>query len=210
MGLNHGQDRQATAANIARRALRHGWLPTLICIVALLAAAGGEAATALLRYERALLQDGEYWRLISGHFVHLGWAHLVLNVTALLLVWLLVGNRLSGSSWLLSCALIIATIDAGFWWLDTGLDWYVGFSGVLHGMLLAGLLGNWQPASGEAWILLAVLVAKLLYEQFAGPLPGSVSSAGGPVVVNAHLYGAVGGLLAAALVKIRVARRPSI
>ena len=116
MGLNHGQDRQATAANIARRALRHGWLPTLICIVALLAAAGGEAATALLRYERALLQDGENWRLISGHFVHLGWAHLVLNVTALLLVWLLVGNRLSGSSWLLSCALIIATIDAGFCW----------------------------------------------------------------------------------------------
>jgi len=34
----------------------------------------------VLRYERAAIAGGEVWRLVSCHFVHLGWAHCLLNV----------------------------------------------------------------------------------------------------------------------------------
>ena len=38
------------------------------------------------------IAEGEYWRLLSGHFAHLGYPHLALNLAGLLLVWLLVGR----------------------------------------------------------------------------------------------------------------------
>lgn len=204
------EDRDAEVAGPVPAWLGHWWLPLLICIVAFLAEAGGETARFALRYERMAIGEGEYWRLLTGHFVHLGWSHLLMNMLALLLIWLLVGDRLNGRAWLLALPVIIVTIDAGFWWLDTPLAWYVGFSGALHGMLLAGLVVDWRRPGGETWLLGAMLLAKLSYEQLVGPLPGSAASAGGDVVVNAHLYGAVGGLLAVAASKIRVVRSRSI
>ncbi len=37
---------------------------------------------------RDAVAEGEYWRLLTGNLVHLGWRHLALNVGALLLgIW---------------------------------------------------------------------------------------------------------------------------
>ena len=51
----------------------------------------------------------------------------------------------------------------------------------------------------EAIILAAFVIAKIAWEQFAGPMPGSEATTGGKVIVEAHLYGAFGGLLAGLL-----------
>jgi membrane associated rhomboid family serine protease len=40
-----------------------------------------------------------------------------------------------------------------------------------------------------------LVCGKLLWEQAVGPLPGSAEVAGGKVIVDAHLYGAIGGLV---------------
>jgi rhomboid family GlyGly-CTERM serine protease len=95
-------------------------------------------------------------------------------------------------------------MDAGFWFLNPGLYWYVGMSGLLHGLLAAGIVARWKNFDAETAILLLLLVAKISWEQFSGPVPGSESTSGGPVVVDAHLYGAIGGVLGAILVRIRV------
>ena len=61
------------------------------------------------------------------------------------------------------------------------------------------------------WVVLwAAVVAKLAYEQLVGPLPGSEAAAGGAVVVNAHLYGAIGGALSACVFWRRVPTPASI
>jgi len=73
-------------------------------------------------------------------------------------------------------------------------------SGLLHGLLLAGAIAGVRSLPAESLVICAVVVAKLAYEQIAGPLPGSESVAGGAVVVNSHLYGAVGGALSAAII----------
>ena len=104
----------------------------------------------------------------------------------------------------------VVVIDAGFWFLDRQLVWYVGLSGVLHGMLLAGLVAGWAERKTESLLLAALLLAKLIYEQFMGPLPGSESTAGGAVVVNAHLYGAAGGLFSGLLLRVRAPRQRTI
>ncbi|MEX2496259.1 MAG: rhombosortase [Woeseia sp.] len=159
----------------------------------------GTAARALLRYDRENIASGEWWRLLTGHFAHLGLSHLLLNAAGLVLIWFLVGGSYGLRAWLFISAVSIAVIDLGFWYLDPRLEWYVGMSGMLHGILAAGLVQLLRQAPVESTLLAVAIAAKLVYEQIAGPLPGSESSAGGSVVVDAHLYGATGGLVAAGL-----------
>ncbi len=206
MGLSNDRRKRADWAGASHEILRLWSVPLLICLLMLLAETGGDALREVLRYAREPVAHGEFWRLLSGHLVHLGWAHFLMNAIALLLIWALVGERLSIRRWLLALLLIIVVIDAGFWFIDRQLVWYVGLSGVLHGVLLAGLLAGWSEHKTESLLLAALLAMKLVYEQIVGPLPGSESTAGGAVVVNAHLYGAIGGLLSGFLLRVRAAR----
>ncbi|MDH3547427.1 MAG: hypothetical protein OEN22_10020, partial [Gammaproteobacteria bacterium] len=73
-----------------------------------------------------------------------------------------------------------------------------------HGILAAGIVAGLRLQHREAYLLGAVVVAKLAYEQLIGPMPGSEQSTGGAVIVAAHLYGALTGAVAGAVVPIRV------
>lgn len=181
------------------------WLPATIIAVGLALQLSGGEGLAALRYERTAIAGGEVWRLIAGHWVHLGMGHFVLNAAGLVLVWYLAGSAYSQLQWLLVIAGSLVVMDAGFWILMPGLDWYVGLSGLLHGMLAAGVVGLWGHRRTEAMVIGAVLAAKLAYEIVVGPLPGSAATAGGAVITEAHLFGAVGGFLTAWLISRRVA-----
>ncbi len=161
---------------------------------------GGEQVREALAYTRDGVAGGELWRLVTGHFVHLGWTHMWLNLAGLALVVWLVGGVFGWVRWLLVLGLTVLIIDVGFWFLYPNLAWYVGLSGVLHGLLVGGLLKGVVERDRESMILLGFVLAKLAWEQFSGgPLPGSEATSGGNVIVNAHLYGAVGGALAGTL-----------
>jgi rhomboid family GlyGly-CTERM serine protease len=162
----------------------------------------GDTARSLLAFDRAAIASGELWRLVSAHFVHLGTSHLVLNLFGLGLVWYLVGQVYSQAQWVVTWILSIFAVTAGLWFFAPELAWYVGLSGVLHGLLVAGILGL-APKRVETWVLGLALLAKLGWEQLVGPLPGSESASGGNVIVDAHLFGTLGGLLAAILIRVR-------
>ena len=87
---------------------------------------------------------------------------------------------------------------------------YVGLSGLLHGLLAAGVVAGLGPRRREPQILAVILAAKIAYEQLAGPLPGSESTTGGTVIVAAHAYGAIAGALCAGILRIRVRDRAPI
>lgn len=176
-----------------RRYLHALGLPAAgVLLIVLLQAAGLENN---LRYDRQAILGGEFWRLFTGNLVHLGWSHLWLNAFGLLLIWLLFGSLLSPLVWLLQAAWASLAVGLGLLWFDPGLSWYVGLSGTLHGLFVAGVLTEGRTHRNFAMLVFAVFIAKLAWEQFYGPLPGSERSAGGHVVVNAHLYGTIGGLL---------------
>jgi len=174
----------------------------------LLAALAGDAGRQWLRWDRSAIADGEIWRLVTGHLVHMNWSHFWLNAVGLVLVWLLVGERFSSRTWLGIIVVTIAGVNLGFWYLDPQLQWYVGMSGLLHGLLMAGLVMGLSSEARESLLIGAFVVAKLIFEQISGSLPGSEMASGGPVIVNAHLYGSVSATVAAVvyLIRVRAAR----
>ena len=160
-----------------RQAVENWRLPAGITLVALLVAIAGDAGREALRYDRPAIEAGEAWRLVSGHFAHLGWSHWALNIAGLMLTWVLVGRAFRGRDWLTVLAVSIVVIDLGFWFAMPGLNWYVGLSGVLHGLILAGAVGSWPARRLEAALIGGFVVMKLAYEVIAGPVPGSASPA---------------------------------
>lgn len=177
----------------------------LLIAVALviLLGAGGDETVRVLRYERAALARGELWRLVTGHLVHLNAGHLMLNVAGLGMVWLLFAAEYPLARWTLVAAAGFVAMDAGFWWLVPELVWYVGLSGLLHALFAAGSVRWIARGVRDGWLVAGVFTAKLVWEQTMGPLPFSEDSTGGPVIVEAHLFGAIGGALAALAYAVR-------
>lgn len=164
---------------------------------AILALAGaGAPATEALAYTRTGLQEAEFWRLLSAHLVHLSPMHAFMNVLGLVLVAGLLWDVLAPRA--LAAAMVASglAVSLGLWAFDPEVDWYVGFSGVLHGLFVWGGLRCWQQRSGLGGLLLLAVLAKLVWEQSAGPMPGADRAIGGAILVQSHLYGAVGGGLA--------------
>ena len=199
MGLSKGDEtRPGASPGLAWR------VPGVIGLVALALLVSGDAGREWLRFDRTGIAAGEAWRLLTGHLVHLGATLAVLNLAGLVLVWFLVGRAFTVRQWLAIMAGSVAAIDLGLWFGSPALEWYVGLSGLLHGMLAAGIVAGLAARSGEALVLAVVVTAKLAWEQFAGPLPGSEATSGGAVIVDAHLYGVIGGtLVAATMIRVR-------
>jgi len=77
---------------------------------------------------------------------------------------------------------------------------------VLQGRFVAGPPARCTPGYRAELALLGLLIAKLTWEQLHGALPGSADLAGGSVLVDSHLYGAITGLVAAGLLLLRARR----
>ena len=65
---------------------RQGLSLYVLLLGCLLLAPWNDAALADFGLVRSALRDGEFWRFLTGHFVHLNWAHLGLNVAGLVLL----------------------------------------------------------------------------------------------------------------------------
>ena len=180
----------------------YGVALALACLSLLVIEIAGDRARLALRYDRGALAAGEWWRLATAHLVHLGLEHAILNVLGLALIWALFARDYRPRGWLLILACTVAAIDSGLWLGDSTVSWYVGSSGVLHGALAAGTLAHLRRRDADGWILALFIVGKLAYEQWVGALP--LVTGGVAVVVDAHLYGVLGGLLAAMVLTPRV------
>jgi rhomboid family GlyGly-CTERM serine protease len=147
------------------------------------------------RFNRALVEQGRAWLLLSGHVAHLNWSHWLLNMAGLSIVAFFFSSHAVFKQWLMVIVVSASVISAGIWWGIPDIQYYVGLSGVLHGLFLYGAIREirYYPTSG--YVLLTVLLAKLMWEFFNGALPGSEDMAGGRVLTEAHLLGAIGGIL---------------
>ena len=159
-------------------------------------------------FDRGLIERGEVWRFLSGHFTHLNWSHFGLNMGGVIMLMVFFANYQSNAYWLGAIVFIALLSSAGLM-LDMQLNRYVGFSGVLHGLFIIGARFEMRRYKWSGVVLLVLIVAKLIWEQVYGAMPGSEEMTGGRVAVNAHLYGAIAGGLYLWLAEKFIARQIS-
>ena len=160
-----------------------------------------------LEYRRVLAAR-EPWRLFTGHFVHIGFVHAVLNCVALVLLGHLFGERLKPRAFFGILAAAPILISLLFQATMPELLWYRGLSGVLHALFFAGCVVWIETTAGRArWLPIAALVGgtiKVLVEQ---PWDGSFpvhEVLRVAVVPQAHLMGAIVGAAGGLLLRRRL------
>jgi rhomboid family GlyGly-CTERM serine protease len=163
-----------------------------VCALLALLEILGEPARQALSFERSALAGGEWWRLLTAHFVHLDAEHAFLNGLGVILMWALFARDYSPWRWAAIYSGSALAVSVGLWFGNPELQWYVGASGALHGVMTAGTIAHLRRRDLDGWILAAFIITKLAYEQFAGALPFAGTSS---TIVDAHLYGAVGGVV---------------
>lgn len=164
-------------------------------VLLLLLGAAGEQVRDLLRFDRAAIGAGEWWRLLSCHFVHLGAGHLWLDTLGLVFLLLFFRDVFSPRDWAITVAVGAVAVGLALWLRDPQLSRYVGISGVLHTMLFAGLLLSFRHNPVINGVVFTVMAGRIWTEQQPGyDVNYLVDSIGGAVMVNAHLYGALASL----------------
>ncbi len=148
----------------------------------------------LLEFNRSAIANGQWWRLLSGQWIHYGFYHLAMNTAAFALCGYVLLRQLALPYFLLLLLSCLITVGLGLYWFNPKLEYYAGLSGALHGLLVAGLFEHLKQKS---WISIAALILvalKLIQEQSAS-FDANHPLLPVPVAVDAHMYGAVAGLL---------------
>lgn len=160
------------------------------------------SAQMLLRLDDNYTLADQWWRLITAHWVHLGWQHSLLNILGLLLVWFLSprGSWLYWWAFYLCCSLLIS----GVLLYQTEIRNYVGASGVLHGLLILAAYFSPVLTRLRRYLFIGIIILKLLWEQtpwYSGDGLGSVI--GGFVVTDAHFWGGITACLVLCAIEIK-------
>lgn len=178
-------------------------------LAALLVVASLLPATAL-EWSRTGIADGEYWRLITGHWVHLGTNHLLLNLAGLLVTGLLFMRHPPLAWWLSYLILSPLFISAGLLLVAPELAWYRGFSGCLHGLLMFTALFNLKSDTRWSLIVVGFIAVKLVFENVLYPAAGENPLIGGAVITQSHWLGALTGLVAGILLLFRTSPQRAV
>jgi hypothetical protein len=85
-------------------------------------------------------------------------------------------------------------VSVGLLCCSPAVGWYVGFSGVLHGLFAAGAVANLRRMPPLALAVLGILFVKLAFERISDGDPLTTELIGGAVIGDSHLYGVLLGL----------------
>jgi len=155
----------------------------------------GEPAWQLFRFERQGLLEGEWWRWWTGHWVHFGVKHLLVNLLGLALLVVLVSPWLRPLHLIFLAVVTSSVISGALWLFHPNLEVYVGLSGVCAGIWAAGAVAGMRGGHYLAFLLFLLLLLRLLLDYFLPSEQSGFFSISGRVIVEAHLYGAVSGVV---------------
>jgi len=187
-------------------------LPRLVVLVALVAFIAQliPSARDVLLYDRHGLVRHEWWRIWTGHLVHFGWPHFVVDTGLLLIVgWF--GERRYPVFTRWALLVMPAFISGAIYWFDPQMIRYGGLSALNLGLLLYVAAQGWQRDWTD-WFwpaVIAAYVGELLFEYFRGGTGGGAirfDDASIQVATGAHVASAAYAILALVIQRI-VSRR---
>lgn len=178
------------------------WTALVVLGLGAILAAVPESWRSALEYDRHALAAGEVWRIWTGHLVHFSARHAVVDLATLAaLAWAVemrCGHRVAAG--LLLCAPPLLSLALFFCVPELAV--YRGASGlcVVYGSALALALWSGSRRMRASVLLVAALfVLKTGFEAIGSPADFSGLGDGVRVAWQAHVFGALIGVLCAAL-----------
>lgn len=151
---------------------------------------------ALLEFNREKILQGEYWRLMTSNLVHYGLSHLLMNLAAFIIISFTLLRELSLKSYLVLLLMCGMAVNLGTLFFNSELHFYRGFSGALHGLIVAGLLFNSFRNRWLSYVCVALVFGKIIHEHQADFQANQLQALMPvPVAVDSHLYGALAGVV---------------
>ncbi len=179
-----------------QRPLRAAIIAAVLIGPLLVLAPLGDHLNPLLQYERERILAGEWWRLITGHLVHLDAAHLAANA-AVILAWLYLFNPQESLSAIICRFFGYALlIGLGMLLLSPSTTWMLGVSAISYALIGGSAFRAVLDGPRQLGVLLlAVLSLKTLAEQVWGveSLLGHFVTY--PIASEAHMHGIAAGIL---------------
>ncbi len=169
---------------------KHYFTLPLILIISILTLLG-DTGREIFQYNRAHMENGEVWRIITGHFVHSGIEHTLLNLSGVCIFAFLFEDNSTSLKWWITLLAMMVLSSAAYYVIDSHIHWYVGLSGVLHGFFILGAIGEWHNDKVISVVVLAAMIGKLIYGQVYGPPASTAEMIGVPVYENAHFFGGI-------------------
>jgi len=186
---------------------QHSLIVLIIAALSILAFSSeyfiGESITHALVYQRELISQGEVWRLLTGHLLHTNGFHLLLNLAALVMLWALHGRFYSVQNYSVLFLFCSIATSVGIYLNTPSLIEYVGLSGVLHGVFVFGAIMDILSKDKTGYLLFIGVWLKIAHEQIYGASSDVSDLIEASVAIDAHLWGAMGGLLFSVLYVIK-------
>ena len=119
-----------------------------------------------LAYERHAILAGEWWRLITGGWLHHNTAHQLMNLVALSLIWVLISRYRTQWSCLLLLGSQVLLTDLALLMMSPGTEYYWGLSAALHGLFALTAMDLVRHRDAQGWWWLLGLAGKLVWDTF--------------------------------------------
>jgi rhomboid family GlyGly-CTERM serine protease len=184
-----------------RRPVRRFTPFVVLAVTSVLLLLSGARVLAALLYVRREVLHGEMWRLVTAHLVHASASHLGWNLAGLTLVAFAAGRELTVREWTIAALASALGASTGVLLLSPGTVAMAGLSAVLHGLFAAGAVAAFRRDRRSGIVLLSALAVKLIAER--ADLWPAAAHLGRPTAIDAHLYGALAGGLAALVFVLR-------
>lgn len=145
-----------------------------------------------LVFKRDNINQGQWWRLITGNLVHTNLPHLGMNLAGLWISAFLFAGYISVKSYIFSLLFLIIGVGLGIYFFSPALMWYAGISGALYGLFLIGAVYAILHKDYITGVPLLILIpAKIIWDMIYGGSQSSAELIGVPVATDAHLYGMI-------------------
>ncbi|MEJ6473831.1 rhombosortase [Pseudoalteromonas piscicida] len=148
-------------------------------------------------FDRAAINDGEFWRILSGQFTHSNWYHLLLNLLGILFIWLLHAEYTAPKKYWINVVFLGLFTGGMIFQFAPNIVVYTGLSGLLHGLIVWGAIEDIKRKLTTGYLLFVGVWAKVVWEQYGGASEEVARLIDSRVAIEAHLYGAIGGIILA-------------
>ena len=175
--------------------LQHVLDPLLLIILCAVLFLFEPQASHYLAFDRMQIEQFQWWRLLTANLLHTNANHLLLNLIAVALLWALHGQYFRLGQYTLMFFILCISTTLLIYGFAKQLQWYVGLSGVLHGVFLIGAYFDIKQGMKTGWLLLIGVLIKVGHEQIFGASQDIADLINATVAIDAHLFGTISGLM---------------